>query len=94
VVIPLRYGAGVKGKTVEAMHHSLPFVSTTIGVEGLENIKELTDSYDTPEEFANRVIELYNDDEKLKIFSRNGATYANKYLSEEKTKDLVQEVFS
>ena len=94
VVIPLRYGAGVKGKTVEAMHHSIPFVSTSIGIEGLENINELTDGYDIPEEFANRVIELYNNDEKLKAFSREGVKYARKYLSEDKAKELVYEVFS
>ncbi|HMG83868.1 MAG TPA: glycosyltransferase, partial [Ferruginibacter sp.] len=34
-VVPLRYGAGVKGKTVEAMYHGVPVVSTSFGIEGM-----------------------------------------------------------
>ena len=34
-IVPLRYGAGVKGKIVSAMHAALPVVSSSIGVEGI-----------------------------------------------------------
>ncbi len=35
VLVPLRSGAGVKFKTVEAMVRGIPVVSTTVGVEGI-----------------------------------------------------------
>lgn len=36
MLAPLRYGAGVKGKIVEAMRFGLPVVTTPIGAEGLD----------------------------------------------------------
>lgn len=36
MVVPLRYGSGIKGKVVQAMQHALPCVTTPIGAEGLE----------------------------------------------------------
>lgn len=35
VVVPMRFGAGVKNKTVEALQFGVPTVSTTVGAEGL-----------------------------------------------------------
>ncbi len=35
VVAPLRFGAGVKGKVVEAMRLGVPVVTTTVGAQGL-----------------------------------------------------------
>ncbi|MGC8477724.1 MAG: glycosyltransferase, partial [Acetobacteraceae bacterium] len=40
-VVPLRYGAGVKGKVVEAMRLGVPVVTTPIGAEGLEGADAL-----------------------------------------------------
>ena len=34
VVVPLRYGAGVKGKVVEAIYNGAPIVTTSTGAEG------------------------------------------------------------
>ena len=34
-VIPLRFGGGVKGKTIEALFHATPFVATAVGMQGL-----------------------------------------------------------
>jgi GT2 family glycosyltransferase len=34
-VIPLRFGGGVKGKTIEALFHAAPFVATAVGMQGL-----------------------------------------------------------
>ena len=36
VVVPTRIGSGVKIKTVEAMQHGVPVVSTVIGAEGID----------------------------------------------------------
>ena len=35
-IAPLRFGSGVKLKTVQALQHGIPFVSTNFGAEGVE----------------------------------------------------------
>lgn len=37
-VVPLRFGAGVKGKVVEALSHGLPLVTTSIGSQGIPGL--------------------------------------------------------
>ena len=34
-VVPLRYGAGVKGKTLEAFLNGIPLVATPVGMQGI-----------------------------------------------------------
>ena len=78
VVIPLRYGAGVKGKTVEAMFHGVPIVSTEHGLEGLpDGYSAFLSSYDTAEDFTRQVIALYNDDLALQNLSKRESAYIN-----------------
>jgi len=62
-VVPLLYGAGVKGKVGQAMALGLPVVTTTTGAEGMD----LTDGYhalirDDAESFAAAVVELHEDE--------------------------------
>eukprot|EP00930_Biecheleria_cincta_P028020 TRINITY_DN19562_c0_g1_i1.p1 TRINITY_DN19562_c0_g1~~TRINITY_DN19562_c0_g1_i1.p1 ORF type:complete len:680 (+),score=115.34 TRINITY_DN19562_c0_g1_i1:38-2041(+) len=38
LVAPLRYGAGVKGKVLEAMQHGLVVVTTPVGIEGISDM--------------------------------------------------------
>lgn len=66
-VIPLRYGAGVKGKTIEAMYNGIPIVTTSIGIEGLPNIEDCITPYDDSECFAAEVVRtyLYGDDGRV-----------------------------
>jgi hypothetical protein len=60
VVVPMRFGAGVKVKCIEALQHGVPVVSTSVGVEGLG----LHDSRavivaDDPRQFATSLLRLY-----------------------------------
>ena len=41
MVVPLRFGAGVKGKIIESMYNGVPLVSTTVGLEGIKGIDKL-----------------------------------------------------
>lgn len=72
-VIPLRYGAGNKGKVGEAMAHGVPMVSTSIGAEGM-NIVHGVHAFiaDTPEEFARYAVELYTNEGLWKEFAAAG----------------------
>lgn len=64
-VIPLRYGAGVKGKVIEALYYGIPMVTTAIGIEGITGAEGLVEIADTAEAFADRVVALYNNMQKL-----------------------------
>ena len=78
VVVPLRFGAGVKGKTVEAMFHGVPVVSTEFGLEGLPaGYAAFLRSYDTAEDFSRQIIALYNDDLALQDLSKSESAYIN-----------------
>ena len=71
-IAPLRFGAGVKGKVVDAMHHGLPVVSTSIGIEGLPGIEEYIKPCDDARTFADAVLELYRDRNKVaEAYERN-----------------------
>ncbi|MGL2993905.1 glycosyltransferase [Flavobacterium sp. TSSA_36] len=64
MIAPLRYGAGVKGKIGQSFEYFLPLVTTSIGIEGMK-IKDNENAFvaDLPEEFAEKVIQLYTDKE-------------------------------
>jgi len=93
VVIPLRYGAGVKGKIIEAMYQGVPVITTHFGIEGLSNIKDVLQSFDSAEAFSEQVINYYQSNTKLVSMSYSGVEYIKKYYSKEKMKEVVQCVF-
>lgn len=88
-IIPLRYGAGIKGKLIEAMYNRIPIVSTSIGAEGLNNIKEYVCCKDEAMEFANAVLEFYLDDEKI---SDTISRY-HEYLILEHSEESIMRIF-
>ena len=62
VVVPLRYGAGLKGKVVQALAEGLPIVSTMIGIEGLPvDVKRHLDGTDEASEFASKIVRMCAD---------------------------------
>lgn len=61
-LIPLRYGAGVKGKVIEAMGKGVPCVTTTVGTQGLGWAEEVLQPVDTARNFASAIIEVMRDD--------------------------------
>ncbi|MGB9697807.1 MAG: glycosyltransferase [Thermodesulfobacteriota bacterium] len=72
-VSPLRYGAGMKGKIGEALSWGLPVVTTSVGAEGMELIDgEDALIADSPEEFAEKVVQLYHDPILWKNLSDKG----------------------
>ncbi len=60
LLAPLRFGAGLKGKLVEAMQYACPSVTTSIGAEGIGN-EEYWPGYVTNNfsDFAEKANELY-----------------------------------
>ena len=90
-VVPLRYGAGVKGKVIEAAYYQIPLVTTTIGGEGIphENCFAIEDD---PEKMAQMIVQLYGDFGKLEAMSDAG-TYLiqNNYNIQSARKIFLQD---
>ncbi|MHC4778653.1 MAG: glycosyltransferase, partial [Planctomycetota bacterium] len=71
-VCPLRYGAGIKGKINQAMGFGLPVVTTAIGAEGIGLVDgENALIADDPEDFARKVVRVYNDENEWRKISVN-----------------------
>jgi len=74
-VVPLRYGAGVKGKVVEAMYYGVPLVTTSVGAEGLDNVSDILTVADNAANFSNALVELYNNYQLLDYKSKESYKY-------------------
>jgi hypothetical protein len=62
VLAPLRFGAGIKGKLVEAMQCGTPSVTTIIGAESMcGDLPWNGFISDEPQTFADNAVELYQD---------------------------------
>ena len=94
MVVPLRFGAGVKGKVIEALYNGIPIVSTAVGLEGINGIDELVRPRDTAEEFAAEVIDLYTAQDKLQDLSQRGSGFIAENFTFEKTAQIMSEVLS
>jgi glycosyltransferase involved in cell wall biosynthesis len=61
LLAPIRFGAGLKGKLFDAMQNGTPFVSTSVGVEGVVSTTTLDFVCDASEDFINHSIKLYTE---------------------------------
>jgi GT2 family glycosyltransferase/glycosyltransferase involved in cell wall biosynthesis/Tfp pilus assembly protein PilF len=94
-VVPLRYGAGVKGKVGETFAHGLPTVMTSIGAEGMNIINgEHAFVTDDPSQFAACAVSLYRDSETWEKFSRGGRELVAAEYSSAATRRRLEYLFS
>lgn len=72
-IVPLRAGSGTRLKILEAMAMRRPVVSTSIGMEGIKAVPGRDAIIaDTPEEFAEGVVRLLEDEKLRKRIGSNG----------------------
>jgi O-antigen biosynthesis protein len=88
-IVPLRVGAGVKGKVVEALHHGLPLVTTSVGVQGLEDLKGLLPVSDDATVLAEQVSRLLEDDVLWRRTAEAGIEYADQRFSRAAMKAVI-----
>jgi glycosyltransferase involved in cell wall biosynthesis len=77
LLAPLRFGAGLKGKLIDAAQCNLPAITTSIGAEGLDygSSKQpflWTDDY---ENFANLAIQLYSISERWRDIQERTSSF-------------------
>jgi glycosyltransferase involved in cell wall biosynthesis len=85
-VVPLRYGAGIKSKVVEAMRAGLPLVTTPTGLQGLAGAEACVEVHRSAQPFADAILALTVDDELWR--TRSSASAA--FVSQRFTRDVMR----
>ena len=82
VLAPIRFGAGAKGKLIEAMQCGTPSVTTTVGAESMrDNLPWNGIIADEPIQIANAAVQLYQDETLWKQSQQNGIAIVNQRYS-------------
>lgn len=90
VIAPLRYGAGVKGKVVEALYYRNPVVTTPVGAEGINTSTGEIKVAETAEALASEIIRLYNNENELREIFDRCPDYIKKFYSMDSQKNFVR----
>ncbi len=93
---PIRFGAGIKGKLIDAMIMQTPSVTTSLGSEGMHD-KEPWGGIvaDDIDRFVEAAVKLYNDEEAWTEAQENGtallhAKYDSKVLGNKLIKKILE----
>ncbi|MFC5684310.1 glycosyltransferase [Flavobacterium sp. MAHUQ-51] len=94
VLAPLRFGAGIKGKLLEAMQCGTPSVTTVIGAESMQADLEWNGFVeDVPEIFAKKAVQLYQDKNLWLQAQVNGiAIIKQRYLRESFEEEFAKQI--
>ena len=92
-VVPLRYGAGIKGKVVEAMRYGMPVVTTPVGAEGITGAEDILCIADDARTLADEIIDKYNNMQYLEQISAKSYEYIQSNFSQENAWDVVKDDF-
>ena len=96
VLAPIRFGAGIKGKLLEAMQCGTPSVTSSIGAEAMSgNLNWNGFVKDNSNEFVDGAVQLYEDENLWKQAQENGYEILDKrYKKSVFEKEFIAEVKS
>lgn len=94
VAVPLRYGAGVKGKIIEALYYGSVVVTTPTGAEGIPGAEEVMRIASTGEGFAKEMAALWRRDEELRALSTKASEYIETHHKTDAVWALIEEDFA
>ncbi len=91
LLAPLRFGAGIKGKLLEAMQLGTPSGTTPIGAESMKGNYPWNGFIEVNSElFASKAIALYNNESLWKESQKNGVIILNsRFLKESFTQNFI-----
>ena len=93
VAVPLRYGAGVKGKVIEALHEGAAVLTTFCGAEGIEKAEEVMVIEDDPRKFADQAVLLYQNLPGIREYSKKAVEYIAEHFSPDAVYRKIAEDF-
>ena len=84
MIVPIQTGSGMRMKILDAVNNGVPFITTSVGVEGLD-FRNDEDCYiaNKPEEFANCTLELMGSEEKQQAFRQHALVRIKEILPTE-----------
>ena len=82
-VAPLRFGGGVKGKVLESLRFGVPCVTTSTGLQGLDDASGFMQASDDARAFADQVIRLLGDDDQWDRVSQMSRQFIADHYSPE-----------
>jgi glycosyltransferase involved in cell wall biosynthesis len=97
VIAPLRFGAGVKGKVIEAMSFGSPVITTEYGSQGIYNYSQRTEDISgilisSLENFEEVLLQNYDDIMSLKMMSILNKEYIKKHYSKQTAIDFIKTI--
>ncbi|WP_158795790.1 glycosyltransferase [Pedobacter sp. L105] len=85
LLAPIQFGAGVKGKFIDAMQTGTPAVTTTVGAEAMHGNLDWNGAIaDQPELFIDQAVSLYQDKAQWLEAQQNGITIINERYAKSK----------
>ncbi len=89
-VVPLRFGAGTKGKVLEAMAYGVPLVTTDIGIQGMPELVDIIAVQNDEEQFAESVKRLLHDDSEWQRIAHGGWEYIQTNFSRKSIRNVFE----
>ncbi|MDD2523439.1 MAG: glycosyltransferase [Endomicrobiaceae bacterium] len=80
-IAPLRFGAGVKGKVVEALCNGVPMISTDYGIEGIPDVESIIAVANDEKSFTDTLISIYDNQKYLENISNLSLKFAKEHFS-------------
>ena len=93
-LIPLRFGAGVKGKLLQSLNNRIPTITTSIGLEGtvFQDKKHLLELNLSDPDYVSKFISYYNNTELLDKISFCGKEKFDECYSLEKVNNYMTDL--
>jgi len=91
---PLRFGAGIKGKLIDAMLAGTPSITSTIGAEAMHGNLDNQLMWngvisDDPDYFVKAAVSLYNNETAWLAMQDNGIKIINRYYDKNKISEYL-----
>ena len=88
LLAPIQFGAGAKGKFIDAMHVGTPSATTSVGAEAMKGNLEWNGFIeDDVDEFINKTVALYQNEERWNCAQQNGIKIINERYNAKKFSD-------
>ena len=94
VIAPLRFGAGVKGKIIEAIFYGTPVVTTKVGAEGIKEGEDIVSVGENEDQFMENIVKIYNSEREWRRISSNETKYAKKFYNLEVAREVIEKIYS